>query len=386
MAANSLSFCARSLCLFPSQKFRYFCTQGDSHTVHVPVMLKECLSFLAPRDGQVFIDATFGSGGHTAAILSSAKCKVYAFDRDPDAIEIANILSERPEFKGRLIPMLGKFSNIFEILKSQRVKKESVNGILLDIGASSVQFDNPERGFSFYKDGPLDMRMGERDDMLESTEGKRLLMTAADVVNSINETELTAVLRQYGQEKEAVRISRAIVRARSKMPILFTRQLAAIVTAAVRHSRSDRFARPIHPATRTFQALRILVNDELNELQCVLKAAHKLLRPGGRLVVISFHALEDSIVRHFFKDANSEVSYTRSRTNVAGKAKTSAWLPLHKKVIYPTDEEVYLNPRSRSAKLRAAVKVDNLVMDLTELTSWLDKNSGETFYNGSTPV
>lgn len=170
------------------------------------------------------------------------------------------------------------------------------------------------------------------------------------------------------------------------MPILFTRQLAAIVTAAVRHSRSDRFARPIHPATRTFQALRILVNDELNELQCVLKAAHKLLRPGGRLVVISFHALEDSIVRHFFKDANSEVSYTRSRTNVAGKAKTSAWLPLHKKVIYPTDEEVYLNPRSRSAKLRAAVKVDNLVMDLTELTNWLDKNSGETFYNGSTPV
>lgn len=151
----------------------------------------------------MFIDATFGSGGHTAAILSSANCKVYAFDRDPDAIEIANILSERPEFKGRLIPMLGKFSNIFEILKSQRVKKESVNGILLDIGASSVQFDNPERGFSFYKDGPLDMRMGERDDMLESTEGKRLLMTAADVVNSINETELTAVLRQYGQEKEA---------------------------------------------------------------------------------------------------------------------------------------------------------------------------------------
>lgn len=170
------------------------------------------------------------------------------------------------------------------------------------------------------------------------------------------------------------------------MPILFTRQLAAIVTAAVRHNRSDRFARPLHPATRTFQALRILVNDELNELQCVLKAAHRLLCPGGRLVVISFHGLEDSIVRHFFKEANSEVNYVRSKTNVAGKAKTSTWLPLHKKVIYPSDEEVYLNPRSRSAKLRAAAKVDNLGLDLTELTSLLDKNSGQTFYNGTTPV
>lgn len=183
-----------------------------------------------------------------------------------------------------------------------------------------------------------------------------------------------------------VRISRAIVRARGKMPILFTRQLAAIVTAAVRYNRSDRFSRNLHPAARTFQALRILVNDELNELQCALKTAHKLLRPGGRLVVISFHALEDSIVRHFFKEANSEVSYLRSKTKVAGKAKASTWLPLHKNVIHPSDEEVYLNPRSRSAKLRAAAKADNLVLDLTELTTLLDKNSGQTFYNGTTPI
>lgn len=176
------------------------------------------------------------------------------------------------------------------------------------------------------------------------------------------------------------------MRARGKMPILFTRQLAAIVAAAVRYNRTDKFSRHLHPAARTFQALRILVNDELNELQCALKSAHKLLRPGGRLVVISFHALEDSIVRHFFKEANSEVSYLRSRTKVAGKAKASTWLPLHKNVIYPSDEEVYLNPRSRSAKLRAAAKADNLVLDLTELTNLLDKNSGQTFYNGTTPV
>ena len=175
------------------------------------------------------------------------------------------------------------------------------------------------------------------------------------------------------------------MRARAKVPIISTRQLAAIVTAAVRNHRTDRFSRQLHPAARTFQALRILVNDELNELQCALKAAHKLLRPGGRLVVISFHALEDSIVRHFFKETHSEVSYLRSRTKVAGKAKTSTWLPLHKNVIYPTDEEVYLNPRSRSAKLRAAAKADNLVLDLTELTNLLDKNSGQTFYNGTSP-
>ncbi|XP_068671692.1 ribosomal RNA small subunit methyltransferase H-like [Montipora foliosa] len=384
MAALSMH-CARSLFIFSSQKLRWFCTQGDSHTVHVPVMLKECLSFLAPRDGQVFIDATFGSGGHTAAILMSAKCKVYAMDRDPAAVEIARILSGRTEFKGRMFPAQGKFSEIYRVLKSHGVKNESFDGMLLDIGASTIQFEDPVRGFSFYKNGPLDMRMDVRNSSKESSSGERLPMTAADVVNSINETELIAILRQYGQEKEAVRISRAIVRARSKMPIVSTRQLAGIVTAAVRNIRTDRFSRQLHPAARTFQALRILVNDELNELQYALKTAHKLLRPGGRLVVISFHALEDSIVRHFFKETLSEVSYLRSRTKVAGKAKTSSWLPLHKKVIYPTEEEVYLNPRSRSARLRAAVKADNLVLDLTELTNLLDNNPGQSFYNGSTP-
>ncbi|XP_068761571.1 probable methyltransferase-like protein 15 homolog [Montipora capricornis] len=333
----------------------------------------------------VFIDATFGSGGHTAAILMSAKCKVYAMDRDPAAVEIARILSGRTEFKGRMFPAQGKFSEIYRVLKSHGVKNESFDGMLLDIGASTIQFEDPVRGFSFYKNGPLDMRMDVRNASKESSSGERLPMTAADVVNSINETELIAILRQYGQEKEAVRISRAIVRARSKMPIVSTRQLAGIVTAAVRNIRTDRFSRQLHPAARTFQALRILVNDELNELQYALKTAHKLLRPGGRLVVISFHALEDSIVRHFFKETLSDVSYLRSRTKVAGKAKTSSWLPLHKKVIYPTEEEVYLNPRSRSARLRAAVKADNLVLDLTELTNLLDNNPGQSFYNGSTP-
>ena len=152
---------------------------------------------------QVFVDATFGSGGHTAALLMSAKCKVYALDRDPAAMEIANIISERAEFKGRIFPILGKFSQICKVLKSHGIKNESVNGMLLDIGASSIQFDDPDRGFSFYKNGPLDMRMDVRNVTKEGKNGERLPMTAADVVNSINETELTAVLRQYGQEKEA---------------------------------------------------------------------------------------------------------------------------------------------------------------------------------------
>lgn len=156
---------------------------------------------------QVFVDATFGSGGHTAAILMSAKCKVYALDRDPAAIEIANILSERTEFKGRMFPVLGKFSEIYKVLKCHGVKNESVNGMLLVIGASSIQFDDPDRGFSFYKNGPLDMRMDVQNATREGEDGERLPMTAADVVNSINETELTAVLRQYGQEKEAGRKS-----------------------------------------------------------------------------------------------------------------------------------------------------------------------------------
>ena len=152
---------------------------------------------------KVFIDATFGSGGHSAGILMSAKCKVFALDRDPSAVEIANILSERPEFKGRLFPLLVKFSQIYEILKSKGVKSESVHGMLLDIGASSMQFEDPERGFSFCKDGPLDMRMDTHNFSSDQGDQNRLPITAADVVNSINETELTAILRQYGQEKEA---------------------------------------------------------------------------------------------------------------------------------------------------------------------------------------
>ena len=181
----------------------------------------------------------------------------------------------------------------------------------------------------------------------------------------------------------AARISRAIVHARRKEPIISTKQLASIVANTIGYGRKDKLSRFAHPATKTFQALRILVNDELNELQQALKAAQKLLCPGGRLVVISFHSLEDTIVKHFFKDAQSKVGFVRPSTKKSSTAKTSTWLPLHhKKFISPSGEEVLLNPRSRSAKLRAAAKTDSLVLDLTELTNLLDKKSNKSLLKG----
>ncbi|XP_031573353.1 uncharacterized protein LOC116307310 [Actinia tenebrosa] len=345
-------------------------------------MSRECLGFLSPKDNEVFIDATFGAGGHTCAILNTAKCQVYAVDRDPMAVEIAQVLSTRQEYKGRLKPLHGKFSQLLELARTNDIKEDSVHGILLDIGPSSMQLDDPSRGFSVNKEGPLDMRMNNKND----SENKRnSAFTAADVVNSISEHELMTVLRHYGGEKDAGRISRAIVKAREKHPISTTKQLANIVSNAVGFGRKDKLNRFAHPATKSFQALRILVNDELNELHKALKAAQKLLVPGGRLVVITFHSVEDTIVKHFLRTPPADSISRRPNTGSPKvKPSLSTWLPLHKKVICPSNQEVFFNPRCRSAKLRAAVKTKNAVLNLNQITHLLDKSHEGSLTDGPT--
>ncbi|KXJ22523.1 putative methyltransferase-like protein 15 [Exaiptasia diaphana] len=326
----------------------------------------------------VFIDATFGAGGHSCAILKSAMCKVFAVDRDPMAIEIAQVLSTRPEYKARLVPIHGKFSQLLELAKYNQIDEETIHGVLLDVGPSSMQFDDPSRGFSVNKDGPLDMRM---DGQTSCSNKRSATFTAADVVNTIGEQELVSVLRNYGGEKDAGRITRAIIKAREKEEIITTKQLATVVSNAVGFGRKDKLNRFAHPATKTFQALRILVNDELNELQKALKAAQKLLVPGGRLVVISFHSVEDIIVKHFLKDPPVE-SISRRKAQLSPK--NSAWLPLNKKVVCPSDQELLCNPRCRSAKLRAAVKTNNTVLSLNQLTHILDEVAKGTVKEGPT--
>jgi 16S rRNA (cytosine1402-N4)-methyltransferase len=296
---------------------------------HLPVMLNEVLEALSPRDGAHYIDGTFGGGGYSSAILEAADCRVLGIDRDPDAIARGQALVER--FAGRLTLVQGEFSTMDQFAAES-------DGVVLDLGVSSFQFDQPQRGFSFREDGPLDMRM--------SLSGE----TAADVVNNSDERTLTLIIARYGEEKNARRIARAIIAAR---PVTGTAQLAAIVSeaqgpAALRHA--------IHPATRTFQGLRIHVNDELGELERGLDAALKILKPEGRLVVVSFHSLEDRIVKQFLGSrSTSAPRASRHAPDVAG-AKPVFQL-LSKGAQTPSVGETQSNPRARSAKLRAGVKL-----------------------------
>src|SRR6185437_6729206 len=251
---------------------------------HLPVMLNEVLAALQPRNGAHYVDGTFGGGGYARAILEAADCKVLGIDRDPEAIARGRKLVEH--FGGRLALVEGEFSRMDEFTAES-------DGVVLDLGVSSFQFDTPVRGFSFREDGPLDMRM--------SLSGE----SAADLVNSADERTLSRIIARYGEEKNARRIARAIIAAR---PVTGTAQLAKIVSdaqgpAALRHA--------IHPATRTFQALRIHVNDELGELERGLEAALKILAPRGRLAVVSFHSLEDRIVKQFL----TRLSDTRPRAS-----------------------------------------------------------------------
>ena len=297
---------------------------------HLPVMLDEVLEMLSPRDGARYIDGTFGGGGYASAILEAADCQVLGIDRDPDAIARGQALVER--FGGRLTLVQGEFSRMDEFTRES-------DGIVLDLGVSSFQFDQPARGFSFREDGPLDMRM--------SLSGE----SAADVVNSADERTLTQIIARYGEEKNARRIARAIIAAR---PVTGTVQLAAIVSEA-QGPAALRLA--IHPATRTFQALRIHVNDELGELERGLDAALNILKPEGRLVVVSFHSLEDRMVKHFLSQRSTSAPRASRHAPVSAPAHKAAFQLLTTRPMISSAAELASNPRARSAKLRAGLKL-----------------------------
>lgn len=306
-------------------------------------MLHEMLAALNAQGGERIVDGTFGAGGYTRAILESADCQVFAIDRDSHVHQFADRL--KTEFDGRFVFLSGSFGQMMQLLAAQGV--EAVDGIVLDIGVSSMQLDEAERGFSFKKDGPLDMRMAQS--------GKEAGITAADLVNSASETELADIIHHYGEEKAARRIAKAIVQARAERPITTTHQLAGLVAKVV-----GRGAGKIDPATRTFQALRIHVNDELGELVRALTAAEQLLVPGGRLVVVTFHSLEDRIVKRFFQSRSGGLEETVSRhVPLQGKSQVRNSFELEvRKALKASEAEAAVNARARSAKLRWGVRTD----------------------------
>lgn len=305
---------------------------------HTPVLLREVIEALAPVDGGVYVDGTFGAGGYSRAILEAAECTVWGIDRDPAAVARGTPLAER--FRGRLRLLKGRFGDIERLLARHGVA--AVNGVALDLGISSLQLADPERGFSFQGDGPLDMRM-------EPTGA-----TAADVVNGEDEATLAGILAEYGEERRARAIARAILAARREAPILRTARLAAIVAGVVRRSPCG-----VHPATRTFQALRIYVNDELGELDRGLVAAERLLAPAGRLAVVSFHSLEDRPVKQFLSRRTGDAPRpSRHRPPAARDEPEPSFRALFRGACKPGEAEIARNPRARSARLRAAVRTD----------------------------
>lgn len=303
---------------------------------HKPVLIKEMVETLKPKDNGVYVDGTFGAGGYSRAILKAANCRVYALDRDPNTKRFAEKIEA--EFFDRFVWILGNFSNMCTFLSAQGVQK--VDGVVLDLGVSSMQLDEAERGFSFKKDGPLDMRMG--------ADGQN----AADVVNYASESELADILYYYGEEKQARRIAKAIVAARNTLPITRTLQLADIIRNALgnKYSKSDL-------ATRSFQALRIHVNQEFEAIERGLHEAEQLLSPGGRLVVVTFHSLEDRLVKRFYHSRCGRFGeQSRHAVRAEDVAAPSFFLPKPEKLT-ASEEEIAENPRSRSATLRVMEKV-----------------------------
>jgi 16S rRNA (cytosine1402-N4)-methyltransferase len=315
---------------------------------HRPVLLREVLSYLNPKDGGLYLDGTFGAGGHTRAILEAANCRVLGLDRDRTAIANGADLVEASG--GRLVLAEERFSNLEQAAKDFGFAP--LDGVVLDLGVSSMQLDEPERGFSFRQDGPLDMRMGRND------------ASAADIVNEWSEEELTRVFATLGEERRARALARAIVNDRKIGRIDRTGEFAELARRVVR-GRPDE----IDPATRSFQALRLLVNEELPEIAEALLAAERVLKPGGRLVVISFHSLEDRIVKTFLA-ARGKAS-APSRHQPEGEKAQSTFALLVKKPVAPSKEEIEINPRARSAKLRAAERTDAAPGRENPLTSLL---------------
>lgn len=302
---------------------------------HIPVLAAQAMHYLAARDGGIYVDGTFGAGGYSRLILGAADCRVIGIDRDESAITRGAGLVTTAG--GRLTLVQDRFSNLDAI--AHDAGHAAVDGVVLDIGVSSMQLDEAERGFSFRADGPLDMRMGQ--------DGP----SAADLIAVASERDLAAIVARLGEERFARPIARAIVRARGEAAIATTKQLVAIIERVV-HARPGQ----IHPATRTFQALRIFINEELQELAGALAAAERILKPGGRLVVVSFHSLEDRIVKTFLAERSRVAAGSRHAPEARGPQPTFSLLT--RKPVAADDAEVLQNPRARSAKLRAAERND----------------------------
>jgi 16S rRNA (cytosine1402-N4)-methyltransferase len=298
---------------------------------HVPVLARPALELLNVRAGGVYVDGTFGAGGYARAILAAADAQVLAIDRDRAAVARGADLVEASG--GRLTLIEARFSELDRI--ARKFGHPAVDGVVLDLGVSSMQLDEAERGFSFRLEGPLDMRM--------ATDGP----SAADVVAQASERDLADIIFHLGEERHSRAVARAIVASRAEAPIVTTRALAEIVARVV-HTRPG----TIHPATRTFQALRIFVNEELAELAAALAAAERILKPSGRLVVVSFHSLEDRIVKTFLAERSGTAGVSRHRPDIAAPAPTFRLLT--RRPIAPDAAEIAANPRARSAKLRAA--------------------------------
>ena len=330
---------------------------------HIPVMANEVLKYFELSPGETIVDMTFGAGGHSRRILESVPdVKIFALDRDPVAHEFAQELAL--EYPGQVIPLLGRFSELPDLLKEQKVAANSIDGFLFDFGCSSMQFDVGERGFSVSKDGPLDMRM----------DGFRCPdePTVADVIAKASEEDLAHIIKIYGEEKQAKKIARALIDVRYSFKKLeTTKELADLVESVLEDdTRTDMLGRTQHSATKTFQAFRIFVNNELNEINYGIFVAQAYLKIGGRLITISFHSLEDTIVkRHLsgnlighqanklpLKYSNYNKSFTENEILETNK---SPWHMLHPHVIVPEPDEIQGNPRSRSAKFRAIVKISN---------------------------
>lgn len=348
-----------------------FDTSSVAKARHIPVMCEEVVESLMPTEGQVIVDMTFGAGGHAKEILSrTPSIKYIASDRDPYAHGLATELASHHNLNGgQLIPVLSRFSELPDHFESLGIAPGSVDAFLLDLGASSMQFDQAARGFALSKDGPLDMRM----------DGQRFPNnpTAADVVNHLDCQDLTHIIKKYGEESRAQHIANAIIEARYAFGnFTRTQQLAEVIknvfdSLSFRH---DKLYRQSHMATKTFQALRIFVNNELNEIHNGLEIARHYLKLGGRCVVLTFHSLEDRIVkRHFHcidvdEKPNMTIHDHFRNPNVSNSVDfieeeymRRSWRPLSRKIQGPSDVECYRNPRARSAKLRAAVKDDYIV-------------------------
>jgi 16S rRNA (cytosine1402-N4)-methyltransferase len=305
---------------------------------HTPVLLHPVVEMLGLEDGARYIDCTFGAGGYTRAILDSADCQVLALDRDPAALAGGKAMARR--YGARLTLKHAAFGDLAEAAKESGFAP--ADGIVFDIGVSSMQLDDAARGFSFMRDGPLDMRMAQ--------EG----VSAADVVNSFEEAEIADILYVLGEERRSRPIARAIVRRREDTPFATTLDLAELIASVIPRRHDD----PKHPATRSFQALRIFVNDELGQLARGLSAAEALLNEGGRLVVVTFHSLEDRIAKTFFAERTGKKGKPSRHLPASGSERAPSFISTTRKAIEPDDAEIAANPRARSARLRAGERTD----------------------------